>query len=484
MKILFGAIGVLSLLLLSFFFFSPTHTEQEYRKEKEKDLILLSQTEYNGVFFGMFPLDNYDTGEISHYKGLNTLKLGCPLKNTEDLETYLETAFLSGNDINTFYLAINPEIIWENCDGNSSKIIEKLRSHILPFTQQNPQVQFQVILSTPSLDYWTQKSSEEAINVLSAYRTVTSCFAPYENILTHFIGAEEWFIANPDNYADAFALTADGASKQLVFTLAHKYLLTPETTQVKFDTLQALIEQSHNTPTQYPDLSFWDIVFFGDSIIGNYTGSTSVPGAISGLSSANTYNCGIGGTAASKSVETELNFPMMVNAFITGNLDNIPSDMPFGNSYLAYNQATSKGHQLCFVINYGLNDYFRGLPVSNPENPEDVTTYAGALRNGISLLQENYPDALIILMAPTFTTSFSCGTDINSEKGGALTDYVDTAQMVAKETNVVFINNYVDLGINEENAIVYLSDTIHLNESGRFLLAQHFIAQLDSVLTQ
>lgn len=487
LAIVFFIVIFLCVLPSSVVLFKSFSAERTYHKQKENDLSLLSQSEYNGVFCGMFSLDNYDTADITYYKGLNTLKLNCVLKNTEDLATYLEAALFSGNEIDTIYLGINPEIIWENCKQDSQKTTEVLRSHIISFTEQNPQVQFQVILSAPSLEYWSQKTPDETDNALCSYTTVINSLDSHDNILTHFIGGEEWFIANPGNYIDHITTTADGAAKQLAFTLAHRYLITSETMYEKFDVLRSLIQQEQNAPTEYADLSSWDIVFFGDSIIGNYTGSTSVPGGVSALTGAHTFNCGIGGASASVASHYPINFPVMAEAFVTGDLSIIsdsPADNSFANSLDAYNRESHSRRKLCFVLNYGVNDYINGLPVSNPQNPRDITSYAGALEEGISLLQHHYPDAAIIVMAPAFTTSFSCGTDINSEKGSVLTDYVDTAQMIAEKTNVLFMNNYLNLGINEDNAAQYLSDNIHPNDAGRFLMAQQIATQLSFIATQ
>jgi len=335
------------------------------------------------------------------------------------------------------------------------------------------------------LTYWTEKDENTVDDVLTAYQRLIGDLDTYSNIVTYFFGGEYWLIGNSSNYTDSMTTNKLISQKILLYAFCDgAYSINSTAAQSTLESLRTIIQAQRLTPTQYPDFSGLDIIFFGDSIIGNYTGSSSVPGVVSGLSGAHTYNCGIGGVAAAKSTEAELDFPAMATAFITGDLSAIPTETPFRDAFHAYRENADSDNELCFIINYGLNDYFNGLPLSNPAELGDITTYAGALREGISLLQESYPDAHIILMGPTFSTAFSYGTEITSEKGSVLTDYVDTAQLVAEETNILFMNNYLNMGINKDNAALYLPDGTHLNESGRFLLAQHIIEKLHSATVQ
>lgn len=479
-KIISFFLLMLVVIALSRFLVSQYH----YYRQKQMDLKELSTTAYNGIFCSMYPIDNFSEEDFSTYRGIQTILPKATIQNLGHLEQYMQAALSSGNFIDTIYLGLDPEQIWNSSGKNMVTWAESLNTHVLAMVSSHPEITFEILLPSPSLTYWTGKDERNTDTILTIYQNLIDRLESYSNITTFFLGSEYWLIGNPSNYAEPMKTNRVISQKIFLFTFCDGvYEVNSSTAQTKLSSLRTYIQNERQAPTQYPDFSGLSIVFLGDSVIGNYTGSASVPGVVSGLSGAHTYNCGIGGVAASKSTETELNFPMMADAFVTGNLTAIPAASPFADSFRAYTQQINSDRELCFVINYGLNDYFQGIPVSNPENPEDITTYAGALRNGISLLQENYPDALIILMSPTYTTSFSCGTEINSKKGSVLTDYVDTARLVAEETNVIFMNNYLNLGINEDNVTVYLSDTIHPNETGRFLLAQQIIAQLDSNLT-
>ena len=121
---------------------------------------------------------------------------------------------------------------------------------------------------------------------------------------------------------------------------------------------------------------------------------------------------------------------------------------------------------------------FCGYPVENPADAFDAGTYAGALRTGISTLQEAYPEAVIILLTPTYTSEFTGGTGVNGKTGGILTDYVEAAISVAQDMGVICINNYTDSGINADTQRKYLSDGTHPNETGALLLGRRILEEM------
>lgn len=453
----------------------------EYNQQKRNDLKQISSQEYNAIFCSMYSIENFAQEDFVTYRGLDTLKLENTLRNTSDLGKYLQEAFASGNTLECIYLGLDPTQIWSTSRKNTDKWNASISEDILAHASAHPEVTFEVLLPAPSLEYWRSKSPEEVDEILTTYRSLVSSLSAQGNIITYFMGGEEWLIANPGNYCDATLTNELVSQKMFLFTFCdHSYQINVETAPVQLDALKSYILAEQVSPTEYPDLSSWDVVFFGDSIIGNYEGSFSIPGAVAGLSGANAYNCAKGGIPASVDPNCDLSCPASAEYFITQNLTSIPEACPFPASMEAYMQKDHTGRNLCFVLNFGLNDYFGGHPVANPDNPYDNTTYAGALREGISKLQSTYPDALIIVMAPTFTIHFSNGTEKQSEKGGILTEYVDAALQVADEMNVIGMNNYTDLGINADTVWTYLADGCHPNETGRFLMAERIIEQIST----
>ena len=131
----------------------------------------------------------------------------------------------------------------------------------------------------------------------------------------------------------------------------------------------------------------------------------------------------------------------------------------------------------CFVINYGLNDYYNGAPILTNDS-YDIYSFCGAYRYAVKVLKENFPNARIILTTPNFTTYFNNGMDYKSEYNHSITDYVDALIDLAAELNVELLDNYNEMGINAENHIYFLSDGCHPNENGRFLMAERIVQKL------
>ena len=52
---------------------------------------------------------------------------------------------------------------------------------------------------------------------------------------------------------------------------------------------------------------------------------------------------------------------------------------------------------------------------------------------------------------------------------GTLFDYVGTCNYIANEQNTLFLNAYLDLGIDGYTIDEYLEDGVHLSEAGRIL---------------
>ena len=128
------------------------------------------------------------------------------------------------------------------------------------------------------------------------------------------------------------------------------------------------------------------------------------------------------------------------------------------------------------VIAYGLNDYFHGLPTAS-DKEADVYTYEGALDYAVTYFKERYPDLQIVLIGQTYCQFYSYGiveddSDTRSFGGGVAMDYVKAAQNVAKAHDVMFINQYENLPMNEWNGKLYLEDATHLNQKGRIEYAK------------
>lgn len=478
-KRILSCMGIITLVLIiatTGYFHLPVY---HYYQAKQADLNRLASEEYHSIFCSMYPIDYFAEEDFLTYLGISTVKQSVTPKNAEDFGLFLSSALASGNPLQTVYLGLDPALLLPSEDEIPTGWETVLDSYVIPYISEHPEINFQVLLPAPCLTYWEEQDRETVTEILDLYETITYNLALQANVTTFFMGGEYWLIANPANYEGGLCTNEIVSRKIFLYTFCDgAFQMTIDNIALYTESLQFLITQEAEEP-EHPDLSGWDVVFLGDSIIGNYVGSYSVPGVLTGLSGARTYNCAQGGIPASVAPDAPLSFPSSVEYFKGQDASALPDlGGPYPDALANYVADNHENQRLCFVLNFGLNDYFGGYPVSNPQNPYDTATYAGALRVGIRKLQAAYPKAQILLMTPNFITQFSNGTEILGENSGILTEYVDTAIEIAKEYEISYLNNYTGLGINESTADVYLADKVHLNETGRFLLAKQIMEHL------
>lgn len=224
------------------------------------------------------------------------------------------------------------------------------------------------------------------------------------------------------------------------------------------------------------------IVFLGDSIFDNNRDGTGVPYLTSVQCEADVYNLAIGGTSASiedgeKATNEEWSSRSLAG-IVKAIKGDIPTDIFEGTraKEIIDNPKVDFSSTDYFVIEYGINDFFRAVPQNDDHHDYDVKTYAGALRYAVSNLKEVAPDATIILCSPSYAQFYSGnwmigdGNTLNTGYG-TLFDYKGTCEYVANEQQTEFFDAYLDLGINGYTAEDYLEDGVHLTKEGRQLYA-------------
>lgn len=446
--------------------------EQAGNREQmlQSDMQRFSRDEYQGVFMSMYPLDTFNEEDFLTYRGLKVMKFSNSFVDVAELAGALSKVLEARKDINTVYIGIDPE---------KAARPEDITEYLVPLMQNQSQTSFEILLSFPSMDYWVKKSAEETNNALKTYKQQPTLFFGMQNVTIYFLGSEEWLVCNSGNYISEYVANDQVARKLMLHTFCdHNFQLSPENANARMEIMEKLVAGMRENPPVYEEQSDLAVVFFGDSIIGNYVDSLSVPEVVRSFCKAEVFNCGYGGTTASRGEDSPICLTGIVEGLISGDLTMLPMD---SQAYLGLKQfQKAEYNRLAFVINYGLNDYMKGFPVEG-DGPEDDTSYSGALRAAVKQLQEAYPESKVIIMAPNFTIFYNNGTDINSDKGGVLTDYVKAAGKVAKELDLGYLNNYKDMGINEENQEVYLADGCHLNEEGRYLLGLRIVEKLQDM---
>lgn len=439
------------------------------------DLDRLSEETYESVLISMHSAEPFSEEDFALFRGLDTVVASHTLMNTGELSEYLDCILSSGNDISCVYLCLDPGLLWINALGKMNCWQHSLTSGLYSYIDANPGISFEILLPYPYISFWLGFRQEDLDTLLNVYRTLVNELSAYPNAKTFFPGVEEWLMINPDNYElSLFDANEIVTRKLFLYTFCDcNYLITPQNLESFLNTLLFTVERERNTPTHYPDLSDWCIVFLGDSVLGNSTGSISGSGYVSGLSGALSCNLAVNGATGVFRTENGSDFPNIVDRILAENItakDGKNVFVPAGTTAedLSY-------QKLCFVINYGFNDYYSGAPVDDPENPGNTSSYKGSLQTGISRLQTVFPDAHYIIMSPTHTALFNGGRDINSEAGSVLPTYVEAARELAAEMDLFFLDHYNNFVVTEENMDYYLPDGTHPNERGSLAIAVSLI---------
>ena len=227
----------------------------------------------------------------------------------------------------------------------------------------------------------------------------------------------------------------------------------------------------------------FQIVVFGDSQFGNYTGYDGMAYKLSQKLHANVYNLAMGGKTASVDPEEEGNTDInsweetcgvsMVKA-VCGYADGDEVFDGWDYQKNVFNSCDFSKTDL-FIIEFGANDFLSEREMSNSVNPYNYYTYFGALDEMVTDLRTTFPDAYVIVCAPTYAQFWESGTgaflgdsNIISNFYGTLYNYAQTSTNVASgHTMTITVNMYEDADIDMYSAPEDLLDGLHLTESGR-----------------
>lgn len=133
------------------------------------------------------------------------------------------------------------------------------------------------------------------------------------------------------------------------------------------------------------------------------------------------------------------------------------------------------------VVMYDATDYLLGHPM-NDANNKNIQYFTGNLVAGIELFQKYYPHIRIIVMSPTYAFAIDengeyVSSDVQRYGYDVLSTYSILQSNVCSALNVTFVDNLYGT-VTEDNAEEYLSDNLHLNLSGRRLVADRFAEAL------
>ena len=235
--------------------------------------------------------------------------------------------------------------------------------------------------------------------------------------------------------------------------------------------------------TLYGNDGLMQIVCIGDSQYANFKGTDGLGALLSHYCKANVFNLGLGGaTAAVTPTEGSASASRSGCGVVSAICGDASPDKVFASedSYArSIYDSCDFSRTDVFVIAFGVNDYLRNIPLTDDNMRTNVRAYRGALAYMVMKLQNKFPDAQIVVVAPGYCQFFEGGTgaylgDGNIKKnkqGYTVSDLVDVARNFA-DNNVGFMDTYELLGINSYNAKEMLLDGIHMTPKGRQLYAQ------------
>ncbi|MCQ2518997.1 MAG: SGNH/GDSL hydrolase family protein [Lachnospiraceae bacterium] len=236
----------------------------------------------------------------------------------------------------------------------------------------------------------------------------------------------------------------------------------------------------------------YDVIFFGDSKIGNDRTESSVSNRLEQATGLKVFNAGVGGTTLANGGNNLFNVYTMSSLARSVYMNDfgaqkatLPKTYLEKNAILDYIPETVEGlsnidFNKCkvFIIAHGSNDFFSKVPIDNPEDPEDEATLIGALRVSVKYLKKANPKAQIIVVSPCLTYTEDGFGDVLDYGFGTEKDYAEAEKAACAELGIDFVDFYNDSGITRDNVWDYLFDGLHPGEAGNKVMLELIMEKL------
>ncbi len=447
---LFFAVLAVGFIIFRFFFYVNDAL-------RRADLAALQDQGYQCIMLSFDP-EPMTKEPIELFLGETCYKVQHRFRNLFDMGDFLEACGAERAD--RIYIGLDPVKIAKTY-GNHASVCERIyRRELLDLMDRLNDTQFDILLHAPSLEEWSRKDEREFEESVEAYRVFVNLFSGRENVTVYFEGYEEWMIKNPANYQENRPVS-DAMKQAVTYCYVNDtFRLYPDQFEDRFRQIRNL-KNAFTGYENYRTLRDVDVIFFGDSVIGNADGTTSIPGVVGGLCDLPTYNVALSGTCASMG-----GFSTLCRNFLGKHYDSYPEDLAIYQGIRSFWEE-EKGQEKVFVISFGINDYFKGVTIEE---------YRDALKEGVALLEEAFPDSAYVFVTPThiYTPEFGDGSMRMDADGGTLEEYVEAMSAFAEELQaegspVAYLDNYHELDIREDNYREYLVDGVHPGIASNFL---------------
>lgn len=246
----------------------------------------------------------------------------------------------------------------------------------------------------------------------------------------------------------------------------------------------------------------YTVVMLGDSLVGNYDGSDSIPSVLSELTKATCYNCAFGGSSMGSDLVSPdeyleaFNGWKIINAITTGDysiqqtaIDNDPSYQHLRSNFQSHldtlqNMDWSKVDII--TLSYGTNDWGTKVVLSDDTAPMSTDTFMGAYRTALETLLATYPHIKVLAFGVVWralhVTDGVVDNDSDSANTGrnwSLRAYEEGADTVCKEYHVPFAPMYDYSEFNKFTWSNYFgTDLTHPNAKGRYVMAKRYASFL------
>lgn len=265
-----------------------------------------------------------------------------------------------------------------------------------------------------------------------------------------------------------------------------------QTTDFDTEAMDEIIPLSPDKLAGREDDGVTTILCLGNDPFSLNRGDGGLSEQIAAKTGATVYNGSFTGTTIAAQLEEyndgyimdAFSFSYVANSLASGNFDLMQTAATYSldesfaeNTDMLASLNMNDVDLLCIM--YDGSDYINRRPCEDPNDPESIVTYTGALRSGITAIQEAYPHIRIVVMSHTFCHNIN--EEGNFENGdrvdlgnGTLSHYLQKELDVTSDCGVSFIDHFYG-SINEDNYLDYMTDYIHFNDAGRELLAERFV---------
>ena len=469
---------------------------------READYDCYLTKSYGMVHLSMWDISGLSANQYEEFFGKNIQYANYMYTTPMELKDYLTSIFSSENSIGHLYINIDPYLLEKNYydaliyEPEPVSFENYIHTEIFPILDANPDTRFEFFLPARPVSYWASIPISEYSEIIDEWYTFLMYLHWCPNAVVRYMGTEEWLVSNDLNYASQERLKDDVMQKVYVYLYAYEqYDVTPPELKQKKSTLDKYIRKYINGEYDVCNLSNHKIVFMGDSLFDYISmDSVAVPGVVKRMTGAECYNVSLGGTLVS-SID-RYGFTGVANAIaMKGTID---LESRCRNEALRFSQDYKDGDSLIFVVLYGLNDYFSGVPITpediEVEEPEsegdsttvymDESTFVNSYEFGLECLKLAYPEADILVVTPYEPEMTEELTKKNAETGKKLDDYINTIESICTKRGITYYDLYKDGPINKTNRAEYLVDGTHTNEKGAFLLGESIARELSPLTSE